>query len=198
MDTISLINKLIKNYDEDYNEIIFLFEKFKINNQYQFIIFLSKRKKIREFITNNYNSKFSDIDNWLYAEKKITKKYEEPNKYTLFSIYDFIQKNCIISVKFSKNFIEISIPEINTSFFFNISIDKDNIKKYDLKAEYQLKESLWSKTFNTNETNYITIKTLDKIYHSIFKQTEKNIINKIKKIFEKLQLDDECYLISSF
>jgi len=182
MDTISLINKLIKNYDEDYNEIIFLFETFKINNQYQFIIFLSKRKKIREFSTNNYNPKFSDIDNWLYAEKKITKKYEEPNKYTLFSIYEFIQKNCIISVKFSKSFIEISIPEINTSFFFNISIDKDNIKKYDLKEEYQLKESLWSKTFNTNETNYITIKTLDKI----------------KKIFEKLQLDDECYLISSF
>jgi len=198
MDTISLINKLIKNYDEDYNEIIFLFETFKINNQYQFIIFLSKRKKIREFSTNNYNPKFSDIDNWLYAEKKITKKYEEPNKYTLFSIYEFIQKNCIISVKFSKSFIEISIPEINTSFFFNISIDKDNIKKYDLKEEYQLKESLWSKTFNTNETNYITIKTLDKIYHSIFKKTEKNIINKIKKIFEKLQLDDECYLISSF
>ena len=198
MNTISVINKLIDNYNEDFNEIVKLLKELEINNQYHFMIFLSKRKKIREFIKNNYNSKFSDVDNWLYAEKKITKKYEEPKKYTLFGIYDFIQKKSIISIKFNINFIEISIPEINISYFFNITINKDNIKNYDLIAEFPLNNSIWSKSFNNIETNGITIKTLDKIYHSIFNKTNRNIKNKIKKIFEKLQIDDECYLVSSF
>ena len=39
MNTISVINKLIDNYNEDFNEIVKLLKELEINNQYHFMIF---------------------------------------------------------------------------------------------------------------------------------------------------------------